>query len=207
MIFIMLDLRNKIIEKIRNKRIKRLRQRLNNNNPTIIANNCNGTFIYKDLRLKFNSPTINLFFSIEDFIKFLENMDNYLKSELREDLDSGRDYPVGILDDIKINFMHYKTFNEAKEKWYERIDRINMNNLYIIMNEGRGSNYQLLERFNKLPYAHKIMFTHVPYPEFESAFYIKGYEDKDTCDFLFNYMKPGIKRYYEQFDYVSFLNS
>lgn len=203
----MLDLRNKIIEKIRNKRIKRLRQRLNNNNPTIIANNCNGTFIYKDLRLKFNSPTINLFFSIEDFIKFLENMDNYLKSELREDLDSGRDYPVGILDDIKINFMHYKTFNEAKEKWYERIDRINMNNLYIIMNEGRGSNYQLLERFNKLPYAHKIMFTHVPYPEFESAFYIKGYEDKDTCDFLFNYMKPGIKRYYEQFDYVSFLNS
>ena len=207
MIFIMLDLRNKIIEKIRNKRIKRLRQRLNNNNPTIIANNCNGTFIYKDLGLKFNSPTINLFFSIEDFIKFLENMDNYLKSELREDLDSGRDYPVGILDDIKINFMHYKTFNEAKEKWYERIDRINMNNLYIIMNEGRGSNYQLLERFNKLPYAHKIMFTHVPYPEFESAFYIKGYEDKDTCDFLFNYMKPGIKRYYEQFDYVSFLNS
>ena len=203
----MLDLKNKIIEKIRNKRIKRLRQRLNNNNPTIIANNCNGTFIYKDLRLKFNSPTINLFFSIEDFIKFLENMDNYLKSELREDLDSGRDYPVGILDDIKINFMHYKTFNEAKEKWYERIDRINMNNLYIIMNEGRGSNYQLLERFNKLPYAHKIMFTHVPYPEFESAFYIKGYEDKDTCDFLFNYMKPGIKRYYEQFDYVSFLNS
>ena len=203
----MLDLRNKIIEKIRNKRIKRLRQRLNNNNPTIIANNCNGTFIYKDLRLKFNSPTINLFFSIEDFIKFLENMDNYLKSELREDLDSGRDYPVDILDDIKINFMHYKTFNEAKEKWYERIYRINMNNLYIIMNEGRVTNYQLLERFNKLPYAHKIMFTHVPYPEFESAFYIKGYEDKDTCDFLFNYMKPGIKRYYEQFDYVSFLNS
>lgn len=202
-----LNIKSRIIEKIKSIRIKKLRNKLKNTNLTIIANNCNATFMYKDLGLKFNSPTINLFFSIEDFIKFLENMDYYLSKELIEYKNSEREYPVGLLGDIKINFMHYKTFYEAKEKWYERLKRIDKNNLYIIMNEGKGSTYKLLERFDKLSYKNKVMFTHIPYPEFESSFYIKGFEDKDTCDYLFNYMKPGIKRYYEQFDYISFFNN
>ena len=46
---------------------------LKNKTPNIIANNCNGTFIYKDLGLKFNSTTINLFFSTKDYMEFVED--------------------------------------------------------------------------------------------------------------------------------------
>lgn len=196
-----------IKEYIRIKRLQYLRLKLKNKTPTIIANNCNGTFIYKDLGLKFNSPTINLFFSIRDYIKFVEDMNKYLNLELEEYKDETRDYPVGKLGDIQIKFMHYKTFKEAKEKWEERCKRIDKNNMYFIMNEGLGSTYEDLIRFDKLPYKNKVLLTHKPYPELKSAFYIKGYEDKETCDFLFNYMPDKIKRYYEQFDYIKFLNN
>ena len=97
---------------IRNKRLQFWRYKLRNKELTIMANNCNGTFIYHDLNLKFNSPTINLFMSIKDFIKFMGNLDYYLKQELKEYKDNSVDYPVGILRDIRIDFMHYKTFNQ-----------------------------------------------------------------------------------------------
>lgn len=196
----------KIKNIIRNFRMKYLRKRLINKNPTILANNCNGTFIYKDLGLKFNSPTINLFMSISDFVKFVGNLEHYLSLEVEEFYDETKNYPVGKLGDIQINFMHYDTFEQAKNKWIDRCKRIDKSNIYIIMNEGKGSKYEDLENFENLKYKNKVLFTHIPYPELKSAFYIKGYEDKETCDFLFNYMPNGIKRYYEQFDYVKFLN-
>lgn len=98
--------------KIRNEY---LRKKIINKSPTIISNNCNATFIYKDLGLKFYSPTINLFFSINDFIKFIENMDYYLSLDLIELTDNTKNYPVGRLGDIQINFMHYSSFQDAKK--------------------------------------------------------------------------------------------
>ena len=40
---------------------------------TIISSNCIGGVIYSDLHRKFLSPTINLFFSAKDFLKFVFN--------------------------------------------------------------------------------------------------------------------------------------
>lgn len=44
------------------------RRRLRNSSPTIISNNCCAGFIYHDLGLKFNSPTINLTVKIFRFL-------------------------------------------------------------------------------------------------------------------------------------------
>lgn len=194
---------------IRNKRLKWWRYKLKNKEITIMANNCNGTFIYHDLNLKFNSPTINLFIPVKYFVKFMGNLDYYLKQELKEYEDKSVDYPVGMLDDIRINFMHYKTFKEAKKKWYERCDRIDKTNMFVIMNETGNTTYEDLVNFDKLPYKNKVVWTHKPYPDIESSFYIKGFEDKGACDCLFDYMpNKTIKhiRYYEQFNFVKFLN-
>ena len=54
------------------KEIKRLR--LENRQPTIIASNCIGTFIYYDMKLRYQSPTINLSFEMNDYVRFLENL-------------------------------------------------------------------------------------------------------------------------------------
>ena len=43
---------------------------LKNKDFTIISHNCVGGVIYHDLGLKFNTPTINLFFMAKDFIKY-----------------------------------------------------------------------------------------------------------------------------------------
>ena len=60
----------RLCEKYRNKYI--------NHDVSIISMNCTGGILYHDLGLKFLSPTINLFFRAEDFIKFCENLDYYL---------------------------------------------------------------------------------------------------------------------------------
>lgn len=44
------------------------RQKLKNRNATIISSNCNGEFIYYDMRLRFLSPTINLSFDMNDYV-------------------------------------------------------------------------------------------------------------------------------------------
>lgn len=57
--------------------------------------------ILHELGEHFNSPTVNLFFSAEDYLKFLNKLDYYLEQPLVE-IESDKDYPVAKLDDITI---------------------------------------------------------------------------------------------------------
>lgn len=59
------------------------RKRLKNHDFSLIASNCNGAFILHDLDIKFLSPTVNLFFFPDDFVRFLENLDFYLSQEMK----------------------------------------------------------------------------------------------------------------------------
>ena len=90
------------------------RKNLTNENFTILCNNCVWGVILHELGERFNSPTVNLFFSAEDYLKFLERLDYYLKQPLIE-VESDKDYPVARLDNITIYFMHYSSFDEAKQ--------------------------------------------------------------------------------------------
>ena len=58
------------------------KKRLANRNFTILCNNCVGGVILHELGERFNSPTVNLFFGAEDYIKFLEKLDYYLSQTL-----------------------------------------------------------------------------------------------------------------------------
>ena len=87
-----------------------------------------GGVILHELGERFNSPTVNLFFKAEDYLKFLENLDYYLKQALVE-VESEKNYPVAKLDDITIYFMHYSSFDEAKTTWQKRVARINKNKI------------------------------------------------------------------------------
>lgn len=188
------------------KEIKR--RRLKNSNPTIIASNCNGGIIYHDLGLKFNSPTINLSMDTDDFIKLVSNLKYYLEQEIYEIKDENYDFPCGMLEDIKIRFNHYKTFEEAVDKWNERKKRINWDNIFIMAIDGDNATYDSLKNFEELPYENKVIFTHKKYPEFKSSYYISGFEDKEGVGVLIYFKKKFfIRRYLDEFDYVSFLNN
>ena len=187
------------------KEIRHLR--LKNRRPTVIASNCIGTFMYYDMRLQFRSPTINLSFDMNDFVRFLENLNWYLAQPVVPYEDSRFDYPCGMIGDVEIRFNHYKTFAEAAEKWETRRARIDWDNLFIIGIDGDGCAYESLQRFDALPYKNKVIFTHKPYPEFTSAYHIPGFEAEGEVRQLTDF-KPGlrIRRYMDAFDYISFLN-
>lgn len=188
------------------KEIKRLR--LKNLQPTIIASNCNGEFIYYDMKLKFMSPTINLSFEMNDYVHFLENLKYYMELPIIPYEDNRFDYPCGLLGDIEIRFNHYNTFEEAVQKWEERKRRIDWNNLFILAIDGDDCTYESICKFDSLPYKNKVIFTHIPYPEFKSAYYIKGFEQENGIGVLLYFKKSFfVRRYLDDFDYISFLNN
>ena len=90
------------------------RRTLKNKTPTILSNNCFGTFIYHDMGLKFNSPTINLCFTIDDFIKLVNNLPEYMESDVYEVKNDISSFPIGKIsyngEDVIIQFMHYTNF-------------------------------------------------------------------------------------------------
>lgn len=65
------------------------RARLVKENISLLCNNCTGGFILHDLGLRFDSPTINMFFHGLDFFDFIEHLEYYIttysdtKSEVR----------------------------------------------------------------------------------------------------------------------------
>lgn len=172
---------------------------------------CGGGVVSHELGLRFNSPTVNLWFKPEEFIKFLNRLEYYLYScEIQEDIQSRQEcgYPVGKLDDIRVYFAHYKSFEQAKQKWNERLKRLHMDNIYIIMVQKDGCTEQDILSFDQLKFKHKVIFTAKEYPQYHSAYYIpKSEEDTDNVKNLCDYQSKFTgKRWLDQFDWISFLN-
>ena len=197
-----------LIQRIEWRLFKELRRlRLKNRTPSIIASNCVGTFIYYDMKLRYQSPTINLSFEMNDYVRFLENLRWYLEQPVVPFADERFDYPCGMLGDVEIRFNHYKTFEEAAAKWEERKKRIDWDNLFVIGVDRDDCTYDSIKRFDALPYPNKVIFTHKPYPEFKSACYLNGFEDETCVGILTSFKEQFlVRRYMDDYDYISFLN-
>lgn len=183
------------------------RRRLSNKNFTIISSNCIGGVLYKELGCKFLSPTINLYILPEDFLKFVKNLEYYLQQELKFIESTNYNFPVAQLLDIKIYFMHYKSEKEAKEKWVERSKRINYKNIFIIMTDKDGCTEKQIKDFDNLPYENKVIFTNRKANQYSSEYYIKGFEHLNSVGDIINYSNLLGIRYYDQFNFINWLNS
>lgn len=185
------------------------RRKLKNRDICLLSNNCNGAMILHDLGLRFNSPFVNLWLEADDFVKYLSNIEHYRNCNLTFVNNEPYNYPVGKLDDIKIYFMHYKNEVLAQEKWIQRSNRIDIDHLFIIMTEKENCSYNTLLKFDSLPYKNKVVFTHRPYPEIKSSYYLKGFENQKELGILSNFKKGQVlgKRYYDDFDFINFFNN
>ena len=157
--------------------------------------------------LQFRSPFVNLWLKPKDFIKLLGELKHYMDMPLEFTKEEGIDYPIGLLDDVKIYFQHYDTKEEALKKWNERKARINYENLFILFTDRDGCTREDLIAFDDLAYKNKIVFTYRLYSEINSSFYIMGFENDGEVGDCFMRMpdKPYMK-YYDQFDYVKWFN-
>lgn len=187
---------------------RRLKSRLQNHGMTVISANCVGAFILHDLNEPFNSPFVNLYLSPSDFVRYLQNIEFYQRQSLTF-IQSEKPYPVAKLADLKVHFMHYRNSQEAQQKWLARSARMNLDNLFIMMtdkDDAQGIAYEDLAAFDQLPFKNKVVFTRKPYPEFKSAFYIKGFEKQNQVGDLFTFSGWNGVKYYDQFDYVAWFN-
>lgn len=180
---------------------------LHNHTFSLISNTCNGGVITSELGEQFRSPTVNMYIDSDDFIELIENLEKYMKMELKEVTNRFVPFPVGEIGSVKIYFMHYKTFVDAKQKWDERKSRINYSNLFFLMAQRNGCTKAHIERFDKLPYSNKVIFTTKEYEEFSSAVYTREYMCNDEVDILTDCVGfLGNRKYDYVFDYVEWLN-
>lgn len=186
---------------------RKLRKKLRNKDFSIIASTCNGGVLTSDLGVRFNSPFVNLWIYPGDFIKMLENLNSYLNHDLLESKNEPYSYPVGVLDDIKLYFMHYGSFDEAKEKWDRRKKRINYNNLFIMFTDRDGCTEEQLKRFDSLPYKNKVVFTAKQHKDIKSAVWCEEFSQESEVPVLTLYRNISGERLYDRyFDFVGWLN-
>ena len=147
------ELKRRVSNKIKIKSVKR---QLDLSDISIISMNCIGGVLYHDVGAKFLSPTIDLFFNADDFIAFISNLEYYLS--LTPFVKMGERYPIGILGDIKIFFMHYSDVETALNKWEERKKRVNLDKVFVIMAEQNNFTDHNFDGFINIPFP-KILFT------------------------------------------------
>lgn len=142
---------------------------LKNKTFSIISNNCWGGRVYQRYGLPYTSPTVGLLLFADEYIKFVSNLKYYLSLELtfipkiqskyyEYYTEKERYYPIGVLGDIEIVFLHYKSENEAYEKWNRRKKRINWDNLIVKFNDQNRATEEHIRTFDRLPYKNKLCF-------------------------------------------------
>lgn len=183
---------------------RNLRNKLKNKDFSIICSNCIGGIIYNRLGQKFLSPTINLWMHQDDFLKFVLNLKEYISKDIIF-IDSNCSYPVGQLGDIKIHFNHSKSEIEAKSDWDRRKNRINYENLFIIMYDRDNITEDDIKKLNSINCRNKIVLSNKEYDDIDYVIKInptkkingQQYLDRDIL---------GRMTFEKYFDYVKWLN-
>lgn len=137
----------------------------------IISNNCWGAEFYIERNIEYNSPFVGLFIPPLQFAKMANDLPEYLSQELvfvketkckeYEKLHLKEKYPIGLLNDIEIHFLHYKDENEAILKWNRRLDRMpkDSSNWFIKACDGEINNWaEYTGLWNSIPY-NKVFFS------------------------------------------------
>lgn len=194
------------------KPIRKYRKgKLRNKDFSIISNNCWGGSIYQRLDLPYTSPTVGIYFYADEYIKFLSNLEHYLsikpiiihpnKSKYANQLSKLKVYryfPIGIIDDVEVVFLHYRSDEEAIQKWEKRKKRINLSNLIVKFNDQNECSEQHLIEFDRLPYKNKICFTAREYASCRNLSIIP----QRNC----NYVKSDMKAFRNPIDIIEYIN-
>ncbi len=196
----------KLVNLIARRRInKKDAERLENKDMTVIASSCIGCITLHDLGCKFNSPFVNLYIAAEGFVKLLKDFDHYMNSEFTF-IETKESYPVALLDDVEIHFMHYRDAEHVTTEWNRRKERIDLSNCFVIFTDRDGCTKEILQEFDNLPYENKVVFTNKEYPDIKSSYYIKGFENEESVGRLYEFTGWNGKRHYDAFDFVSWFN-
>lgn len=179
------------------------KKRIKSRDFTVISNNCWAGKLYHYLDMPYLSPTVGLYFFADDYIKFLKNLKYYMsldlkfisykESKYKKTLveHNQKEKPIGILDDVEIVFLHYKSEEEAFEKWNRRKARINWNNLYIKFSKMNQCTEKHIYEFSELPFDRKIFLGTRKAPIYNCEVFWNGETDENGQILLDTIPFPG----------------
>lgn len=188
-------------------RKKKMRNAIKNMSPSFLCPNCIGGILFHDLGLKFMSPTVNLMMLQEEFAKFILNFDHYKNTPLKFYKDEQYSFPCAVLDDIHIYFTHYHSEEEAREKWEKRMERVDMNNLFVFLEERDHLSYEQIKKLGEINAKGLVIFTAHDYPEFPYCLFLKKYEKNgEVGNILIKSWINESREYEKYFDFVKWFN-
>jgi uncharacterized protein (DUF1919 family) len=181
--------------------------KLLNANFTLVANNCVSGVLYEDLDLPYSTPFAGLYILPADFVKLCQDFQYYMSQNLLPCIGSQEDFPVGQLDDVKIYFMHYTTFEIAKEKWERRKSRINYLNIGFILVQRDGCTLNDMVNFDNLSMPNKVILSAQQNSECKSAHYVKYFGEENELGNVLEFKNSfsGQRIMYE-FDFIDWIN-
>ena len=189
------------------RRRKKMRKALTNTTPSFLCPNCIGGILFHDLGLKFLSPTVNLMMTQRDFVKFILDMDHYLGKEFLFFKHPEYTCPCAHLGDIVIHFTHYHSEQEAVQKWKERSQRLDRDNLFVFLTERDGITKEEIASLSNLHARGLVVFTVNAYPDIPYALQLPEFEaDGEVGSILDQSCLDGSRKYEKYFDFVKWFN-
>lgn len=141
---------------------------------SIVSNNCWGAHVYQELGAPYQTPFVGLFLSPAAYLELLSRLRHYLQSPLsfvskssEAWINQAREkhahrWPIGTLDGVvEVQFMHYRTEAEAREKWQRRVARFQENDraVFVKFDDRDGATEAHFEAFDALPWRNKVLFS------------------------------------------------
>ena len=191
---------------------KLVRFRLKKKTFSIISNDCWGGSVYLDLGIPYTSPTVNLFIYSSCYIKFIKDLEKYIsldlvfvdksKYDVSNENRNKKNYPIGMLDDIEIHFLHSKDNIDAQMKWNMRKQRIDFNNLFFKFSDSHMIDSKDLVEFEKLPFKNKVIFVSKKYDGLNKYVLLNFFKKHGKVSDPFKY----VWIYRLHFDFVKWIN-
>lgn len=148
----------KLILEIRRTLSIEISRRLIPTEFSIISDDCWGGQLYRQLNIRYLTPTVGLFVMPDDYIDYIESFDAIHKEDLIF-IESDKDYPVATLSGIEIHFMHYNNEEEARSKYWNRFKRMHGNKQFIKIDFGKpGYTKAHIQKWNSLRIANSLAF-------------------------------------------------
>lgn len=127
--------------------------------------------------MQFTSPTINMWSSNEDYIRFVGNLEYYMQEPMKE-VEQPLDFQgmlQGRINDVVWNFNHDAYYSTAEARWKRGVERFNWDN-YIAMMVIEGDD--MAYAFEALPVKHKIGFYYKEL-HLKSVVYLPEWQNSD----------------------------
>lgn len=158
---------------------------------SIISDDCWGGITYHYFHMQFQSPFINMYIEDDEYLRLLLNLKQYLAEPIvycANEINPVEkfEYPVFKLGDVKLHMNHYHSIEEGERLWYERLRRVNWDNIFVMMYTESNS---VAKVFSELSFKKKVCFVGSDDIKYPNVMPIKPFQyRKDETKMLWEYV-------------------